>query len=212
MVVRFLPLSEIPKFIDQPDAKRATRPVHSKDISQVTSEARGPGKMAGPISTPQSMKAKEVPGSSRFSLREQLSSLRTPGISGDKGALDTGQRGEAGTGERTVSLETRNSEFAPYLANVKRRISRVWDYPAYARNIGLTGDLVLVFSITKDGNLAHVRIAKSSGVSILDEAAIEAVKAAAPYARFPAKFTIRQLNIFASFGYAASAAPLREPR
>jgi protein TonB len=132
------------------------------------------------------------------------------GVSRDEGAFDAGQHGETGADERTVSLETRSSEFAPYLAEVKRSIVRLWRYPRYARNVGLTGQIVLVFSITRDGNLVQLRISKSSGVSILDEAAVEAVKAAAPYTRFPSNFTFRQLNIVADFQYVARAAPVHQ--
>lgn len=216
LMIRLLRTSDIPKFIDQPDAAKATRPVHSKDISQVTSEARGRGRIQGPGSTPERAKTRKggeapaIPSAQEPleknlpSLREQIASLGELGLSGGEEV-----RGEAGTDERTISLETRSSEYAPYLAEVKRRIVRLWYYPPYARNIGLTGELVLVFSITRDGNLAKVRITKSSGVSILDEAAVKAVKAGAPYARFPAKFTLRKLNIIASFAYAARAAPVR---
>jgi TonB family protein len=131
------------------------------------------------------------------------------GLSGDGGLSQTGEHGDTGADERTISLETQSSEFAPYLAEVRRRVVRWWYYPPYARQVGLGGKLVLVFSITRDGGLAGVRITKSSGVSLLDEAAIKAVKAGAPFAHFPANFPFRQLNIVASFNYVAKAAPVR---
>ncbi|MFQ5848386.1 MAG: TonB family protein [Candidatus Methylomirabilales bacterium] len=146
----------------------------------------------------------------RPSFREQIAALGRGELAGKERAFDAGQRGETGTGERTVSLETRHSEFAPYLVEVKRRIERQWHIPVYAREVGLTGKLVLVFSITMGGDLTRVQVSKSSGVSILDDAAVEAVKAAAPYAPFPPMFTFRQLNIIANFEYVARAA--RAPR
>ncbi|MFQ5532650.1 MAG: hypothetical protein ACE5EP_02240, partial [Candidatus Methylomirabilales bacterium] len=54
LMVRLLPSSEIPRFIDQPDAPPTEEPVKSKDISQVTTKARGPGKVPGPVATPES--------------------------------------------------------------------------------------------------------------------------------------------------------------
>lgn len=227
-VVSLLPPSAIPKFIDQPDAPEAKKPVQSKDISQVTSEARGPGKIPGPVTVPERGDMAKVPGppatpkaqqrqepspssSPSLSLREQISSLKGLGLPGEDRPFDVEQQGETGTDEKTVSLETQSSEFAPYLAEVKRRIIRLWRYPAYARNIGLTGELVLVFSISWDGNLTEVRVRESSGISILDEAAVDAVKAAAPYGRFPSNLTFRQLNIIANFEYVAKGASAREP-
>jgi len=226
LMIRLLRTSDIPKFIDQPDAAKATRPVHSKDISQVTSEARGRGTVPGSETGPKGLQAPKDRGSPaipkarqgagtyrltspRPSLREQVAALGRLGLSREKDSSETGPHGGTGTDERTVSLETQSSEYAPYLAEVKRRIVRLWSYPRYARTIGLAGELVLVFSITRDGNLAQVRISESSGVSILDEAAVKAVKAGAPYARFPAKFPFRKLNIVASFAYTARAAPVR---
>ncbi|MFQ5959820.1 MAG: TonB family protein [Candidatus Methylomirabilales bacterium] len=216
LMIRVLRSGEIPKFIDQPDAAKATKPVRSKDISQVTSEARGRGRIQGPGSTAERAKTRKggeapaIPSAqeplekSLPSLREQIASLGELGLSGGEEV-----RGETGTDERTISLETRSSEFAPYLAEVKRRIVRRWDYPPYARQVGLGGDVVLVFSITREGNLVGVRITKSSGVSVLDEAAVKAVRAGAPYARFGTQFTFRQLNIVASFRYITRDAPSR---
>jgi TonB family protein len=221
LMIRLLRSSDIPKFIDQPNAAKATQPVRSKDISQVTSEARGRGRIPGPGTSPKGEKtqkggeaqAQPSPldslGKSHPSLREQVASLGTLGLSGDEGVSETGEHGETGADERTISLETRSSEFAPYLAEVKRRVVRWWYYPPYARQVGLGGELVLVFGITRDGNLAAVRITKSSGVSLLDEAAVKAVEAGAPFAHFPANFAFRQLNIVASFNYIAKPSPGR---
>lgn len=221
LMVRVLGPGDIPKFIDQPNAAKATQPVHSKDISQVTSEARGRGGIPGPGTTPKGEKTRkggemhakpstlDSSGKSRPSLREQVASLGTMGLSGDGGLSETGGHEDTGADERTISLETQSSEFAPYLAEVRRRVVRWWNYPPYARQVGLGGKLVLVFSITREGSLAGVQITKSSGVSLLDEAAVNAVKAGAPFAQFPANFPFRQLNIVASFNYIAKAAPGR---
>jgi len=255
LVVRLLPPNEIPRFIDQPDAPATAGPVKSKDISQVTSEARGPGKVSGPVASPGSLgtptpprpsqspeagsvsrppssppvsqkPAKPSPRASepageplrtprpdpssspsvaqelRPSLREEIAALGRQGLSTDGRPFDAGKDGDAGTDERIVSLETQGSEYAPYLAEVKRRIERHWEIPPYARQTGLTGKLVLVFSITPGGTLAQVEITESSGTSVLDDAAVQAVRDAAPYAPFPSMFTFQRLTIVANFRYA----------
>ncbi len=216
LMVRVMQPGEIPRFIDQPDAAKATKPVRSKDISQVTSEARGRGRIPGPGSTPERVKTRkgeEAPAipspqkpveKSLPSLREQIASLGELGLSGGEEV-----RGDPSGDERTISLETRSSEYAPYLAEVKRRIIRWWDYPPYARQVGLGGKVVVVFSIIRDGNLVGVQVTKSSGVSALDEAAVKAIQAGAPYSRFSPKFAFRQLNIVASFHYSTRAVPSR---
>ncbi|NEP39152.1 MAG: energy transducer TonB, partial [Okeania sp. SIO2H7] len=50
------------------------------------------------------------------------------------------------------------------------------DYPSLAREEGLEGNPKLRIDIDFDGNVTNVYIEKSSGHSILDEAAMEAVK------------------------------------
>jgi len=242
LMVRLLPSRDVPRFIDQPDAPRANTTVRSRDISQVTSEARGPGRAPGPITSPGNVGSPDGQGSQppaddggggtrpaphpeqlplpsysasdpslRPSLQEQVAALGRGGRAENGTLLDAGAEGNTGTGERIVSLETRSVEFAPYLAEVKRRIERQWYTPSYARAIGLTGKLVLVFSIAPDGDLARIEIAKSSGTSILDSAAVTAVREAAPYGPFPPTFTFQRLTIFANFEYVDTASP-RQPR
>lgn len=46
------------------------------------------------------------------------------------------------------------------------------DVPRALRQRGLTGEVVLVFSLSGDGVARHVRIDKSSGSPLLDEAAV----------------------------------------
>jgi len=155
---------------------------------------------------------KPPPSKPRLSLREQVAALGSRGTSGTGGAFDAGVRGETGPGERTVTLETQSSEFAPYLSEVKRRIENRWQIPSYAREVGLTGKLVLVFTITWEGNISRLEITKTSGVSILDQAAAQAVRDAAPYAPFPQGFTFQYLNVIASFEYVTSMLRLQESR
>lgn len=294
LVVRLVPSTLIPRFIDQPDALPADRPVKSRDISQVTSQARGPGKSPGPVTSPESLGTPHLPQSSRPlqiakavppappavrpkptakptapvppvppapeardvsppvssaspsetpvnpskpppdiilespetrppsssvtaplslpSFREQIAALGKERLFEKETDFDPGQIGNTGTGERTISLETESAEFAPYLATVKHRIEGHWRVPRYAREVGLTGRLVLLISITREGKLARLQVNKSSGVSILDDAAVDAVTAGAPYDPFPPHFTYRQLNIVANFEYVTRAAPVYPSR
>lgn len=61
-----------------------------------------------------------------------------------------------------------------------RRVAELKRYPASARLNGLEGKVVLKAVIRSDGHLAQVAVQKSSGHSILDLAAMEAVKLACP--------------------------------
>lgn len=61
-----------------------------------------------------------------------------------------------------------------------RRIAELKRYPNSARLNGQEGKVILKAVIRSDGHLADVSIQKSSGHSVLDEAAMEAVKLACP--------------------------------
>lgn len=61
-----------------------------------------------------------------------------------------------------------------------RRVAELKRYPNTARMNGQEGKVILKATIRADGQLADVFVQKSSGYSVLDEAAIEAVKLACP--------------------------------
>jgi len=126
----------------------------------------------------------------RPSLRDQIASLGS-------GEWAEGQ----GSAKQTVDLDNREPGFVDYLALLKRRIERVWGYPSEAANSGISGDLLLIFTLNKSGTLVDLRLIRSSGFPVLDEAAIRAVKLAAPYDPFPAYMGSDPWNIRASFTY-----------
>jgi protein TonB len=47
------------------------------------------------------------------------------------------------------------------------------------------GNLILHVAVRADGNIERVRVLRSSGFDLLDEAAVKIVELAAPYAPFP---------------------------
>jgi len=100
-----------------------------------------------------------------------------------------------------ISLDTRETKYASYFARIKRQIELSWNYPNEAQRKGMTGELTLRFQISRDGNLTNVRLINSSGYNILDEAALQAVKSAAPYYPFPVTIDRETLAILANFIY-----------
>ena len=103
--------------------------------------------------------------------------------------------------DEPVSLETTEVKYASYFAKIKHQIERVWIYPSDAAKRGISGDLNLTFSISKDGNLLGVRLLDRSGYEILDMAALKAVKEAAPFYPFPSTIQREKLTIQARFIY-----------
>lgn len=87
---------------------------------------------------------------------------------------------------RFLGSRAKAADDALYLEAWRQKVERIGNlnYPAAARNQKIYGKLQLTVSIRADGSLEKVMIDKSSGSKILDDAAIDIVKLAAPYARF----------------------------
>lgn len=112
---------------------------------------------------------------------------------------------EAGTHEKetgkTLQLNTAELKYQKYLLDMKRKIEFYWDYPALAARNGWQGSLFINFTINRDGTVSEVRLERSSGYPMLDDAAITAIRLAAPFPPFPADFTVEDLSIKGQFQY-----------
>jgi protein TonB len=75
-----------------------------------------------------------------------------------------------------------------YLEMVKLKIERNKRYPENARNRQIQGEVTLRFVITPLGNIKAIEMVKKSGYRSLDEAAVNAVKGAAPFPEPPKQF------------------------
>jgi protein TonB len=107
-------------------------------------------------------------------------------------------KGEVG---KTLSLNTSELKYQKYLMNMKRKIEFHWEYPQLASRNGWQGSLKLNFKINKDGSVSDVLLEKSSGYPMLDDAAMTAVRLAAPFPPFPANFSIDDISIKGQFTY-----------
>ena len=89
--------------------------------------------------------------------------------------------------EKYVSARSRESKYAAYIEKWRLLVERVGNlnYPEQAKQQKLKGALVLDVAISADGSISEIRILKSSGTKILDDAAERIVHIAAPFDRFP---------------------------
>jgi protein TonB len=87
---------------------------------------------------------------------------------------------------RQIGGEVTEARFVKYLAAFRRKIacSSLHHYPEAARG-KIYGKLVLTVSILADGTFEKAEISHSSGHKILDAAAIDIARRAAPYDPFP---------------------------
>ena len=103
--------------------------------------------------------------------------------------------------EDTVTLSGGESKYRDYLLKVKRDIEAHWTYPREALEAGTAGTVVLQFAIAADGKLAENRVLESSGEEVLDQEALQVIRAAAPYEPLPRAFQLARLNVIARFEY-----------
>lgn len=100
-----------------------------------------------------------------------------------------------------VSLNTRDPVYVTYFNKIKQMIESQWEYPEMALRYGLQGKLALEFTISGSGQLERIRLIRSSGSQLLDDEAVRAVKAAAPFPPIPPWIKPNPLSISASMEY-----------
>ena len=112
----------------------------------------------------------------REKLVQEISSLEAR-IAADRQALARMPRTK-----RISSVTTRSAAEASYLNMWRQKCERIGrsNYPAGS----LEGEVLMLVSILADGTLEEVRILKSSGHRLLDQAALSTVRQAAPYQPF----------------------------
>lgn len=82
-----------------------------------------------------------------------------------------------------------------FLAEVRLRIDRCKQYPFAARRRHMAGRVTVCFAIHPDGSVRGLEVVESSGFSVLDRAALEAVNRAAPFPEFPREMLNRALEV-----------------
>jgi protein TonB len=179
------PEPTVPPTQKAPEALRDSPPVTVPERRGLTLGGPPPG-----ISVLPQGKAIPPGGGTRPSLRDQIAGLGT-GLYGDADDI----------GKQTLRLDSRDPEFLPYLARLKRRIQNEWVYPEEALSRGLSGELSLVFTLNKNGSMTNLRLVQSSGFPILDEEALRAIKQSAPFDPFPPQMGEEPWNIIGSFYY-----------
>jgi protein TonB len=86
-----------------------------------------------------------------------------------------------------VSASTREYAWAGYLRAWVDRVERVGNlnYPDEARRRRLSGQLVISVAIRRDGSVERADIIDSSGIRLLDDAALRIARLAEPYPPLP---------------------------
>lgn len=87
---------------------------------------------------------------------------------------------------KSVSASTREYRYASYLGAWARKVENIGNlnFPPEAKQRQIYGSLILHVAVRRDGSVESVRVVRSSGYPLLDEAAIRIVELAAPFSPF----------------------------
>jgi len=104
-----------------------------------------------------------------------------------------------------VNASTQEYQYAFYQEAWRSKVKRIGElnYPEEATRRRLYGKVVVHTAIRADGTLEGVGVVRSSGMKVLDDAAIRAVRLSAPFAPFPEDIAAETdiLDITRTFSY-----------
>jgi TonB family protein len=121
-------------------------------------------------------------------------SSRSPGSESGEVANSDGFKPNCdGPGERIDAAQ--DTDFGPYMAELKRRVKRNWIPPEQ----GNSRRSVLRFSISRAGEVSNLRVGKTSGNPDSDAAAMDAVSKTAPFESLPSEYKGKNIDIQFTF-------------
>ena len=108
-----------------------------------------------------------------------------------------GRRDGSPQGANALTLNAGDFPFAWYLGRVQAKITERWTGKA------LPGQQpIAVFDIARDGRVSSLAIAKTSGNSYYDQAALRAITEAMPFPPLPAEYGGTMLRVHLAFDFA----------
>jgi len=225
------PISAIPQVRPSPPVKPRTarmRPAQPRTAQPKTTQSRtsmpaseikkGAQNFPGPgISTPQPLSPPVSPsqgleGRSGTGSQESKGTTQEPGIpmpSTKEKLFDRGVIGDIAKRdikkeekeERSFSFDVKEMRYLAYLRRLKERIESIWIYPSDAASKGIYGDLIIKFTIKKNGKLGAIELVRTSGYKNLDDAALRALKDAEPFWPLPDEWGMEAYTIEGHFVY-----------
>ncbi len=112
-------------------------------------------------------------------------------------------------GDDSVTLDTDEFKFISYNRWLKIKIESMLKYPELAAVSGYQGTLFIKFDIMKDGSLGGLEVLKSSGFKILDDEALRAIRASAPFQPLPDDWRMDRYSIRAAVIFYLGAGYIR---
>ncbi|MCB1789082.1 MAG: energy transducer TonB [Gammaproteobacteria bacterium] len=88
---------------------------------------------------------------------------------------------------KAVNASTQEYRYAAYLESWRSKVEKIGNlnYPDEAKRRRLYGNLLMHVAVRADGSVERIRVVRSSGHKLLDDAAVRIVRMSAPFAPFP---------------------------
>ncbi|WP_173931008.1 energy transducer TonB [Chelativorans sp. Marseille-P2723] len=104
-----------------------------------------------------------------------------------RGAAEGGMTGRSvwARAQGAVSSRAGSAAVTNYQGKVQAKLRRAQRYPPEARRDRVQGEAHVAFTISRDGSVGSITVVRSSGVPLLDQAAVETVRRAAPFPPIP---------------------------
>lgn len=190
---------------ESPDLKRPSEPMMAGEpVAEVEPEPiqqesetpeteRSPAEILAregeqePLPIPRSQDtARDDPADSRELIKQSLAMARAAPDRFER-AQDFPDRPR----RKFISANTHEHLYAGYMRSWVSKVERVGNlnYPDQARRMSLAGSLVLSVDVLADGSVEQIRVLRSSGYDILDEAAVRIVRLSSPFAPLPPEIT-----------------------
>jgi protein TonB len=106
-----------------------------------------------------------------------------------------GEKPRARKKARLAPLMTQDVRYRGYRYTIWKRIDDRLFYPDAAADEKVRGKVIVRFEVTRDGQLATLKLVQSSGFALFDEEALMAVRRAAPFPKFPPTISGNRLAI-----------------
>lgn len=96
-------------------------------------------------------------------------------------------------GQKTSGAK--DAEFQPYLEEMHNQISGKWQPPAVNKD----AEVIIKFTILRNGHVINPEVAKSSGDKDVDESALKALRRSSPLPPLPMSFPQDQVTVNFNF-------------
>jgi TonB family protein len=114
----------------------------------------------------------KVPSPQRPSIKQDVKILVSP-------IVPNGKSNQPMTGAMTGVVGV---DYGPYMADLQRRVYSHWNAP---KDLDPLKNTVVSFKVNKDGTVLDLKVKRSSGTKLFDDAALKAVLEAAPFRSLP---------------------------